>query len=99
MDHAPYCVITLSYSQTAARARASQAPGWQLPWRIDLGECVAATDFFTARGLVTLYVLFFLNPASHTVKIAGVTTNLGDAWMTQIARNLTDPQRGNYLWT
>lgn len=62
-------------------------------------ECVAATDFFTvevctARGLVTFYVLFFLDLASRTVKIAGVTTNPGDAWMTQIARNLTDLEEG-----
>jgi transposase InsO family protein len=62
-------------------------------------ECVAATDFFTVevctvRGLVTFYVLFFLDLASRTVKIAGVTTNPADAWMTQIARNLTDPEEG-----
>jgi hypothetical protein len=37
--------------------------------------------------------MFFLNLASRTVKIAGATTNPGDAWMTQIARNLTDPKR------
>jgi hypothetical protein len=62
-------------------------------------ECVAATDFFTVevctgRGLVTFYVLFFLDLASRTVKIAGVTANPGAAWMTQIARNLTDPEEG-----
>jgi putative transposase len=62
-------------------------------------ECVAATDFFTvevctARGLVTFYVLFFLDLASRAVKIAGVTANPGAAWMTQIARNLTDPEEG-----
>jgi hypothetical protein len=44
--------------------------------------------------LVTFYVLFFLDLASRTVKIAGATTNSGDAWMTQIARNLTDPEEG-----
>jgi hypothetical protein len=52
-------------------------------------ECVAATDFFTvefctARGLVTFYVLFFIDLASRVVKLAGATTNPGDAWMTQI---------------
>ena len=44
--------------------------------------------------LVTFYVLFFIDPASRTVKIAGVTTNPGDAWMSQIARNLTDLDDG-----
>jgi transposase InsO family protein len=62
-------------------------------------ECVAATDLFTvevctARGLVTFYVLFFLDLASRTVQIAGATSNPGDAWMTQVARNLTDPEEG-----
>jgi transposase InsO family protein len=59
-------------------------------------ESLAATDFFTievctVRGLVTHYVLFFIHLASRAVKIAGVTTNPGDLWMTQVARNLTDP--------
>src|SRR5882724_10192679 len=41
-------------------------------------ECTAATDFFTvevftARGLVTHYVLFFIDIASRVVKIAGIT--------------------------
>jgi putative transposase len=44
--------------------------------------------------LVTFYVLFFIDLASRTAKIAGATTNLGDDWMTQIARNLTDPEVG-----
>jgi putative transposase len=60
-------------------------------------ECVAATDFFTVevctlRGLVTHYVLFFLELASRAVKIAGLTAHPNDPWMTQIARNLTDPE-------
>jgi putative transposase len=60
-------------------------------------ECVAATDFFTVevctlRGLVTHYVLFFLDLASRAVKIAGLTAHPNDPWMTQIARNLTDPE-------
>lgn len=60
-------------------------------------ECVAATDFFTVevctlRGLVTHYVLFFLDLASRAVKIAGLTTHPNDQWMTQIARNLTDSE-------
>lgn len=46
----------------------------------------------TLRGLVTHYVLFFIDLASRTVKIAGVTTHPNDQWMTQIARNLTDPE-------
>jgi hypothetical protein len=62
-------------------------------------ECVAATDFSTvevctARGLVTFFVLFFIDLASRTVKIAGATTNPRGVWMTQIARNLTEADEG-----
>lgn len=52
-------------------------------------------DFFTAevwtaRGLVTHYVLFVLHHVSRMVEIAGVTTNPDGAFMAQVARNLTD---------
>jgi transposase InsO family protein len=58
-------------------------------------ECLA--DFFTVevctmQGLVTHYVLFFLDLASRAVKLAGITTSPNELWMTQIARNLTDAQ-------
>ena len=60
---------------------------------------LAAADFFTVevwgpRGLVTFYVLFVMELATRRVEIAGVTPNPNDAWMTQIARNLTDPDDG-----
>ncbi|WP_331068643.1 hypothetical protein [Steroidobacter sp.] len=60
-------------------------------------ESIAATDFFTAevltlRGLVTYYVLFVLNLASRTVKIARITPHPHGAWMVQMARNLTDAE-------
>jgi putative transposase len=62
-------------------------------------ECLAATDFFTVevctiKGLVTHYVLFFIDVASRAVKIAGITPHPDNRWMTQIARNLTDPDDG-----
>ena len=58
-------------------------------------DSIAATDFFTVevltlRGLVTYYVLFGIDLASRTVKIAGITSHPDEAWMMQIARNLTD---------
>jgi putative transposase len=72
-------------------------PDTLLRWYRTLIECVAATDFFTVevctrRRLVTHYVLFLLDLATRSVKIAGVTTHPCDQWMTQIARNLTDPE-------
>jgi transposase InsO family protein len=62
-------------------------------------ECLAATDFLTVevctiRGLVTHYVLFFIDITSRAVKIAGITPHPDSRWMTQIARNLTDFKDG-----
>ncbi len=52
-------------------------------------------DFFTAevwtgRGLVTYYVLFVIDLKSRRVEIAGITPFPGEAFMAQVARNLTD---------
>jgi putative transposase len=74
--------------------------GKHTPWSTFLKahwENIAATDFFTVevftlRGLVTHYVLFILDLASRTVKIAGITPHPHEAWMTQIGRNLTDAE-------
>jgi len=53
---------------------------------------LAGTDFFTVevltwRGLVTYYVLFFLNLESRRVTFAGMTRHPTEAWMIQMARN------------
>jgi putative transposase len=58
-------------------------------------ECVAATDFLsvevcTFKGLVTYYVPFFIDIASRSVQIAGLTPHPDSTWMTQVARNITD---------
>ena len=58
-------------------------------------ECLAATDFLsvevcTIKGLVTHYILFFIDIASRSVHIAGITPHPDNSWMTQIARNITD---------
>jgi hypothetical protein len=55
---------------------------------------LAGTDFFTAevltlRGLVTYYVLFFIHLDSRRVYVAGITVHPNEAWMKQIARNVT----------
>ncbi|MEP7243898.1 MAG: integrase core domain-containing protein [Gammaproteobacteria bacterium] len=62
-------------------------------------ECLTATDCLsvevhTLKGLVTHYVLFFVDIASRSVHIAGVTAHPDNRWMTQIARNLTDTENG-----
>jgi hypothetical protein len=63
-------------------------------------ELLAATDFFTVevwsmRGLVTYYVLFTIHLASRRVHVAGITTNPNNAFMIQVARQLTDEFDGS----
>ena len=65
-------------------------------------ECLSATDFLTVEvltltGLVTHYLLFFIDIATRSVHIAGITTNPDTSWMLQVARNLTDTDDGFLL--
>jgi putative transposase len=58
-------------------------------------DVLGAIDFttievWTKRGLVTYYVLFVMKVASRKVHFAGCTAHPTEAWMRQIARNLTD---------
>jgi putative transposase len=62
-------------------------------------ECLAATDFLsvevcTFRGLVTHYILFFIDIASRSVHVAGITPHPDNSWMMQIVRNVTDADAG-----
>jgi putative transposase len=62
-------------------------------------EVLVATDFFTAEvwtlgGLVTYYVLFFIYLGSRRVQVAGVTPHPNEAWMVQVARNVTMEEWG-----
>ena len=78
------------------------APDRPTSWRTFLrshAEAIAATDFltveaWTARGLVTHYVLFVIDHATRAVEIAGITTSPDSAFMAQVARNLTDDVDG-----
>jgi len=56
---------------------------------------LAGIDFFTVevltwRGLVTYYVLFFLQLETRRVTLAGITQHPTEEWMTQMARNAVD---------
>ena len=60
---------------------------------------IAATDFFsievvTWRGLVRYLVLFVIDLKTRTVMIAGISRSPDGEWVTQLARNLTDPESG-----
>ena len=76
--------------------------GTRTPWSVFLKahwRSLVAADFLTVEvwklgGLVTYYVLFFIELPTRAVKIAGITTNPAEAWMLQIARNLCDVEDG-----
>ncbi len=62
-------------------------------------DVLVATDFFTAEvwtlgGLVTYYVLFFIHLESREIHVAGVTPHPNEAWMVQVARNVTMEEWG-----
>jgi putative transposase len=66
------------------------------------GDVLAATDFFTVEvatwhGLVTYYVLVVMELSTRRVQLAGITPHPTDAFMTQCARQLTDPLDGFLL--
>jgi hypothetical protein len=60
---------------------------------------LAGVDFFTVevltwRGLVTYYVLFFIQLETRRLTLGGVTQHPTTAWMEQMARNATDQEGG-----
>lgn len=75
------------------------------PWKTFLGvhwEAMAAADFFTVEvltlaGLVRYHVLFVIKLKTRKVQIAGITAAPCEAWMRQVARNLTDAGEGFLL--
>jgi transposase InsO family protein len=62
-------------------------------------DVLASVDFttieaWTKSGLVTYYLLFFMKLATRHVHFAGCTSNPDESWMCQVARNLSDAERG-----
>ena len=62
-------------------------------------EQLAAIDFttvevWTAKGLVTYYLLFAMRLATRQVQFLGGTPNPGGPWMERMARHLTDEFEG-----
>ena len=51
-------------------------------------------EVWTKGGLVTYYLLFVMELKSRRVHLAACSPTLGDSFMRQIARNLTDPFDG-----
>jgi transposase InsO family protein len=62
-------------------------------------DMLASVDFtaigiWTKKGLVTYYLLFFMEIATRRVHFAGLTTNPDEGWLLQVARNVTDADDG-----
>ena len=62
-------------------------------------DVLGAIDFTTVEvwtrgGLVTFYLLFVIELKTRRVHFAGCSPSPNEAWMKQIARNLTDPFDG-----
>ncbi|MGE0145660.1 MAG: transposase [Planctomycetota bacterium] len=99
LDH---CVARSTIARTLKDNGIEPSPDRPTSWRTFLRarrQAIAATDFFTtevwtARGLITHYVLFVIDHATRAVEIAGITTNPDAKFMAQVARNLTDPMDG-----
>jgi transposase InsO family protein len=76
--------------------------GTNTPWTTFLAahwDGLAAADFFTVEvltmgGLVRYVVFFVMKLKTRAVEIAGITRQPDEAWMTQVARNLTDARDG-----
>ena len=79
--------------------------GRRTPWKTFLAahwSAIAGADFFTAEvltagDLVRYFVFFVMRLETRRVEITGITGNPSGAWMTQIARNLTDCEAGFLL--
>jgi hypothetical protein len=62
-------------------------------------DVLASIDFttievLTKSGLVTIYLLFFMELVTQRVRLAGNTTNPDEPWMLQIAINVSDAEEG-----
>jgi len=76
---------------------------WRTLLQSHLGA-IAGADFFTVEvltpfGLIRTFVLFVIDIGTRRVHIAGITSQPSDAWMKQIARNLTDAVDGFLIKT
>ena len=63
-------------------------------WKTLFAADFLTVEVWTARGLVTYYLLFVMSLADRVVAIAGITTRPDEAWMLQVGRNLTDSEAG-----
>ena len=74
----------------ASRALADRSTA---PRGLRRGQTLTA-EVWTKHGLETQYVLFAMDLKTRRVELAGITAHPTEAFMSQVARNLTDPVDG-----
>src|SRR5215469_5152743 len=62
-------------------------------------DLIVSADFFTIEawtrhGLQRFVILFFMDLSTRKVEIAGIAPKATGPWMSQVGRNLTDPEDG-----
>jgi len=107
LDNLGYCVAPNAVRNILKKHGIEPAPerSKRISWKTFLKahwDTLAATDFFTvevwtAHGLTTYYVLFFIHLSTRYVRIGGITTAPNGMFMKQVARNLTDVEDGFLL--
>jgi putative transposase len=89
----PACALERVGRPAPARSRARPSAIWPTSAEFLRAQVatVLACDFFTVDTVLLgrLYALFFIDVATRTVYISGVTANPVGDWATQQARNLT----------
>jgi putative transposase len=66
----------------------------QAHWKVLAASDFLTVEVWTAKGLVTHYLLFVISLCDRVVEIAGITTRPDEGCMLQMARNLTDSDDG-----
>lgn len=97
-----HTVARTTVADILKRAGIQPAPQRPTSWRTFLkahAGVLCAADFlsvevWTARGLVTHYVLFAIDIGSRAVEFLGITPHPDSDFMAQVARNVTDPVDG-----
>jgi putative transposase len=87
-----------------AEAGIEPAPEWEkkCTWKQFMKmhwESLYACDLFSVEalgitGTIRYMVFFVMDLKSRAVEVAGIAIDPGEAWMKQVARNLTDPVDG-----
>jgi putative transposase len=102
-----YCISDTTVGNTLKQHGIEPAPHRErsMPWKTFIKahwNVLAAIDFTTVEvwtkgGLITFYLLFVMKLKTRQVHFAGCTTNPDEAWMKQIARELTNCEDGFLL--